>query len=152
MCASGWPVRDRWWRADLLILFRRSVGIRADTAGIESEIPYPLSRAVIGIEGALQRKGLDGEADVAELRPALARARPGESDSQRALAAARKLQHDVQVITVASFPADLGQRDQDEHPYYLEVFGEAEDLPRRETARLRRTGTTWSGRGAGLAC
>jgi hypothetical protein len=32
------------------------------------------------------------------------------------------------VITVASFPADLGQWDQDEHPYYLEVFGEAEPL------------------------
>ena len=35
-------------------------------------------------------------------------------------------QHDVQVITVASFPADLGQWNQDEHPFYLEVFGEAE--------------------------
>ncbi|GEM_PF-983237 len=39
-----------------------------------------------------------------------------------------KPQHDVQVITVASFPADLGQWDQDEHPYYLEVFGEAAPL------------------------
>lgn len=29
---------------------------------------------------------------------------------------------------MASFPADLGQWDQDEHPYYLEVFGEAEPL------------------------
>jgi hypothetical protein len=34
----------------------------------------------------------------------------------------------VQVITVASFPADLGRWDQDEHPYYLEVFGEAEPV------------------------
>jgi hypothetical protein len=32
------------------------------------------------------------------------------------------------VITVASFPADLSQWDQDEDPYYLEVFGEAEPL------------------------
>jgi hypothetical protein len=32
------------------------------------------------------------------------------------------------VITTASFPADLGQWDQDEHPYYLEVFGEVEPL------------------------
>jgi hypothetical protein len=30
------------------------------------------------------------------------------------------------VITVASFPSDLGAWDQDENPYYLEVFGEAE--------------------------
>jgi len=37
-------------------------------------------------------------------------------------------EHVVQVITVASFPADLGQWDQDEHPYYLEVFGEGEPL------------------------
>jgi hypothetical protein len=37
-------------------------------------------------------------------------------------------EHDVRVITVASFPADLGQWDQNEHPYYLEVFGEAEPL------------------------
>ena len=37
-------------------------------------------------------------------------------------------EHDVRVITVASFPVDLGQWDQDEHPYYLEVFGEAEPL------------------------
>ena len=32
------------------------------------------------------------------------------------------------MITVASFPVDLGQWDQDKHPYYLEVFGEAEPL------------------------
>ena len=32
------------------------------------------------------------------------------------------------MITVASFPADLGQWHQDEHPYYLEVFGEAQPL------------------------
>jgi hypothetical protein len=32
------------------------------------------------------------------------------------------------VIAVASFPADLGQWHQDEHPYYLEVFGEAEPV------------------------
>jgi hypothetical protein len=32
------------------------------------------------------------------------------------------------MITVASFPADLGKWDQDEHPYYLEVFGEAEPV------------------------
>lgn len=32
------------------------------------------------------------------------------------------------VITVASFPADLGQWNQDEHPFYLEVFGEASPL------------------------
>ena len=38
------------------------------------------------------------------------------------------LEHDDQVITVASFPADLGQWNQDEHPYYLEVFGEAQPL------------------------
>lgn len=30
------------------------------------------------------------------------------------------------VITSASFPADLGSWNQDEHPYYLEVFGESE--------------------------
>ena len=29
------------------------------------------------------------------------------------------------MITVASFPGDLGAWNQDEHPYYLEVFGEA---------------------------
>jgi hypothetical protein len=32
------------------------------------------------------------------------------------------------VITVASFPADLGEWNQNEHPYYLEVFGEAEPV------------------------
>ncbi|MHB1845738.1 MAG: hypothetical protein ACYCWW_13000 [Deltaproteobacteria bacterium] len=32
------------------------------------------------------------------------------------------------MIRVASFPKDLSQWDQDEHPYYLEVFGEAEPL------------------------
>jgi hypothetical protein len=32
------------------------------------------------------------------------------------------------VITVASFPKDLGSWNQDEHPYYLEVFGEAVPL------------------------
>ena len=30
------------------------------------------------------------------------------------------------MITSASFPADLGSWNQDEHPYYLEVFGEGE--------------------------
>jgi len=34
----------------------------------------------------------------------------------------------VRVITVASFPPDLGAWKQDEHPFYLEVFGEAEPL------------------------
>jgi len=29
---------------------------------------------------------------------------------------------------VASFPADLGEWNQNEHPYYLEVFGEAEPV------------------------
>ena len=33
---------------------------------------------------------------------------------------------EVVVITVASFPPDLGRWNQDEHPFYLEVFGEAE--------------------------
>jgi hypothetical protein len=32
------------------------------------------------------------------------------------------------VITSASFPSDLGSWDQDEHPYYLEVFGEVEPV------------------------
>jgi hypothetical protein len=32
------------------------------------------------------------------------------------------------VITSASFPRDLGSWDQDEHPYYLEVFGEVEPI------------------------
>ena len=32
------------------------------------------------------------------------------------------------MITVASFPGDLGTWDQDENPFYLEVFGEAEPL------------------------
>ncbi len=32
------------------------------------------------------------------------------------------------MITVASFPADLGGWNQDEHPYYLEMFGEAEPV------------------------
>lgn len=32
------------------------------------------------------------------------------------------------MITVASYPADLGQWDQDEHPFYLEAFGEAQPL------------------------
>jgi hypothetical protein len=32
------------------------------------------------------------------------------------------------MITVASFPADLGAWDQDENPFNLEVFGEAEPL------------------------
>jgi hypothetical protein len=32
------------------------------------------------------------------------------------------------VITVASFPADLGQWNQNENPYYLEVFGEAQPV------------------------
>jgi hypothetical protein len=32
------------------------------------------------------------------------------------------------MITVASFPADLGAWDQDEDPFYLEVFGEASSL------------------------
>jgi hypothetical protein len=36
--------------------------------------------------------------------------------------------HDVRMITVASFPADLGEWKQDQDPYYLEVFGEAEPL------------------------
>jgi hypothetical protein len=44
------------------------------------------------------------------------------------LAVALWREDDDRVITVASFPADLGQWDQDEHPYYLEVFGEAEPL------------------------
>lgn len=34
----------------------------------------------------------------------------------------------MQVITVASFPADLGAWNQDERPYYLEIFGEAEPM------------------------
>ncbi len=32
------------------------------------------------------------------------------------------------MISVASSPANLGQWDQDKHPYYLEVFGEAEPV------------------------
>jgi hypothetical protein len=32
------------------------------------------------------------------------------------------------MITVASFPDDLGVWDQDVNPFYLEVFGEAEPL------------------------
>jgi hypothetical protein len=36
--------------------------------------------------------------------------------------------HHVLVIRVASFPQDLGAWDQDAHPYYLEVFGEAEPV------------------------
>jgi hypothetical protein len=35
---------------------------------------------------------------------------------------------DVQMITVASFPADLGIWDQDQHPFYLEVLGESEPV------------------------
>ena len=34
----------------------------------------------------------------------------------------------MRMITVASFPDDLGAWDQDENPFYLEVFGEAEPL------------------------
>ena len=37
-----------------------------------------------------------------------------------------RLVHHEPVITSASFPPDLGSWNQDEHPYYLEVFGEAE--------------------------
>jgi hypothetical protein len=48
--------------------------------------------------------------------------------ASESLAVVLEQEHDVQVITVASFPADLGQWDQDEHPYYLEVFGEAEPM------------------------
>ena len=56
----------------------------------------------------------------------------------------------MRVITVASFPADLGKWDQDEHPYYLEVFGEdaplldmthAEVIPAGGTSAAT-TGTT----------
>ena len=34
----------------------------------------------------------------------------------------------MRMITVASFPDDLGAWDQDVNPFYLEVFGEAEPL------------------------
>jgi hypothetical protein len=44
------------------------------------------------------------------------------------------------VITVASFPADLVAWDQDENPYYLEVFGEAEPLLDMEHAEVIRAG------------
>ena len=37
-----------------------------------------------------------------------------------------RLVHHWSVITSASFPPDLGSWNQDEHPYYLEVFGEVE--------------------------
>jgi hypothetical protein len=37
-------------------------------------------------------------------------------------------QDHVLVITVATFPADLGRWNQDEHPFYLEVYGEAEPV------------------------
>jgi hypothetical protein len=51
-----------------------------------------------------------------------------QASASESLAAVKQSQHDVQVITVASFPKDLGTWDQNEHPYYFEVFGEAEPL------------------------
>ncbi len=36
--------------------------------------------------------------------------------------------HDDGMITVASHPADLATWDQNQHPYYMEVFGEAEPV------------------------
>lgn len=39
-----------------------------------------------------------------------------------------RLLHHAPVITSASFPPDLSSWNQDEHPYYLEVFGEAEPV------------------------
>jgi len=36
--------------------------------------------------------------------------------------------HYGQMITVASFPEDLGTWDQDQHPFYLEVLGESEPV------------------------
>jgi hypothetical protein len=59
------------------------------------------------------------------------------------VAAAAAWQHHVLVITVASFPPDLGQRDQDEHPFYLEVFGEAEPLLDTAHAQVIRPAGRW---------
>ena len=67
-------------------------------------------------------------AEVAGLPPAAVRAHRDEPDSREWLAVGVEPQHDVLVITVASFPADLGAWDQDQHPFYLEVFGEAAPL------------------------
>jgi hypothetical protein len=38
----------------------------------------------------------------------------------------RRLVHHRSVISSGSFPQDLGSWNQDEHPYYLEIFGEVE--------------------------
>jgi hypothetical protein len=46
------------------------------------------------------------------------------------------------VITVSSFPADLGSWNQDENPYYLEVFGEAEPLLDMTHAEMIQAGTS----------
>jgi hypothetical protein len=46
------------------------------------------------------------------------------------------------MITSASFPADLGSWDQDEHPYYLEVFGESEPTLDMTHAEVTPTGKT----------
>jgi len=57
------------------------------------------------------------------------RGHPGHrTGSEGSLALTTFPLHHVLVIRVASFPQDLGAWDQDEQPYYLEVFGEAEPV------------------------
>lgn len=56
------------------------------------------------------------------------RAKPRPRTTGVLMAVAPTWQDAVLVITVASFPPDLGQWDQDEHPFYLEVFGETEPM------------------------
>lgn len=46
------------------------------------------------------------------------------------------------MITAASFPHDLGQWNQDEHPFYLEVLGESEPLLDMAHAEVIPTGGT----------
>lgn len=71
-------------------------------------------------------------------------------DGSGSLAAIPAIGHDDGVITVASHPADLSVWDQEQDPYYLEVFGEAEPvldmshaevLPAGESAAKTTTST-----------
>jgi hypothetical protein len=64
------------------------------------------------------------------------------------VAAAADQQDHVLVITVATFPADLSRWNQDEHPFYLEVFGEAEpvfDMNHAEVIPAGRTTAATTG-------
>jgi hypothetical protein len=57
--------------------------------------------------------------------------------------------HDGRMITSVSFPSDLASWNQDEHPYYLELFGEAEpilDMAHAEVLSAAQADTGKSGK------